>query len=1547
MSEIIHALYVDDEPELLSLGKQLLEGKGDIRVTPVTSAIEALSWINNQTFDIIISDDQMPDMDGISFLKRIRENDDQIPFILLTEIGREEVVIEALNYSADFCVQKGGEPKVQFAELSHKIHQAVHQKSVTQNNFLHIFNQIITTANRSENISTLLHDILKSTLTLMDYDAGGIYLTDHEAGTATVVESQHLPPDFLEEIRTVSIHDSPYVNLLKTGSPIFTEHYEKLSPGRSRETGFLSLASVPLWSKNDIVGALNVISKKRHHVTKQERETLVSIGRELGTTIQRMGHEQELIQRNDELEAAYEELAGSEEELRHQYELLTQTAEHHRKTIELLENLIAIAHVPIIVWDSEYKIVRINHIIERITGRTLEDCIRAPLQSLFSPDQADRVNRLLETTQSGVKWENVELPVLHQDGTLRTILWNTSTLFDIDGITPVATLAQGKDVTDERRYGAEKDAALVEIQKNIAQLAILNDEIRNPLMVIVTCADLLGNEELLDQIMVQAQRIDGMVNSLDRRWAESEKVLNAIRKHYQIEVFGTGDSEPETESDRYNQDPGTVNSSGDVYGAIPLMEEVQAQLYTILDSIDALVYVADMQTYDLLYINQRGRSFLGNIVGKKCYQALFSGQENPCSFCTNSHLMHNSRPTGVYRWEFEDTKSGRWFDCRDRAIRWSDGRWVRLEIATDITKRKRIERSLQEKDEKYRLLADNIGDVIWTAGRDMNLTYVSPSITVLTGYTVEEFMDLPIYESLTQVSLSRLIRSREISMQTVLFEDLKHLPPMVLELDYRTKEGNIVPTETTISLIFSEDGGVQGVVGVTRDITARKEAETAIRENERRYREIFESLEDLYYQTDENGIITVLSPSVFRLSGWMAEDLIGTPVQDLYVHPEDRSILLSELSKNGCVKDYELLLKKKDGTPIPISLSGNIINKPDGTKGGLRGSLRDITERKQAEKKLIATLQTSQDIVQSIPSGIFIYKFEEPDRLILIDGNQEAERLTGIIIQDWIGREFNEIWPAARKSGLTDAYLNAYHTGVLFETEDLNYQDLRLSGAFRIKAFLIPDNRFVVAFEDITDKKSYELVLAESERNYREIFNSTTEAIMIDDASTGKIIDMNESTLKMYGYDTKEEILAGNIGDLSANLHPYDEAEAQRRIEKCIEEGSQVFEWLAKKKSGEVFWVEVSLRRSEIGGHGRILAVVRDITRRKKAEESLRKLTERLLQIDSSTLDAIYAYDTEGRFTHANRAQCELLGLSRDEIIGKTHQELGFPENICHEWALFFQDVYASDTTVIREIVTPIENGPMVFSEVVLNPIHNETGGIVGISGITRNTTERKQAEEALYASNQKLRLLTSLTRHDVTNRLNAIHLFHDICLQETDPAKRDEFLIQASQATEEAEAIIRFTQEYEDFGIVASRWQQVQCLILHASSEVVHSGIIIETSNLSAVQIFADPIIQKVFSTLIENAIRHGEHISRIMFSCIKEGQGIVIVCQDDGCGIATHEKEKIFDHGYGKNTGLGLFLAREILAITGLSIRETGIPGKGARFEIFVPEGKWQRMQ
>lgn len=137
----------------------------------------------------------------------------------------------------------------------------------------------------------------------------------------------------------------------------------------------------------------------------------------------------------------------------------------------------------------------------------------------------------------------------------------------------------------------------------------------------------------------------------------------------------------------------------------PLTEEAHsyAAISTILNSLDALVYVADMQTHELLFINEYGLAVWGPIKDKECYKVLQKGQSQACEFCTNEQLLNaRGRPAGVHVWEFQNTLNGRWYQCRDQAIHWTDGRLVRMEIATDITDRKLMEQKLDE----ARLLAE-------------------------------------------------------------------------------------------------------------------------------------------------------------------------------------------------------------------------------------------------------------------------------------------------------------------------------------------------------------------------------------------------------------------------------------------------------------------------------------------------------------------------------------------------------------------------------------------------------------------------------------------------------------------------------------------------------------------------------------------------------------------------------------------------------------------------------------------------------------------------
>ncbi|MDD4484994.1 MAG: ATP-binding protein, partial [Methanoregula sp.] len=113
---------------------------------------------------------------------------------------------------------------------------------------------------------------------------------------------------------------------------------------------------------------------------------------------------------------------------------------------------------------------------------------------------------------------------------------------------------------------------------------------------------------------------------------------------------------------------------------------------------------------------------------------------------------------------------------------------------------------------------------------------------------------------------------------------------------------------------------------------------------------------------------------------------------------------------------------------------------------------------------------------------------------------------------------------------------------------------------------------------------------------------------------------------------------------------------------------------------------------------------------------------------------------------------------------------------------------------------------------------------------------------------------------------------------------------------------------------------------------------------DVGGIRLLADPMVETVFANLLDNSVRHGEHVTKVRVFSRREGTTLVVVWEDDGIGIAASDKEKIFGRGYGKNTGLGLFLVREVLGLTGIAVRETGEPGKGARFEIIVPEGAYR---
>ena len=229
---------------------------------------------------------------------------------------------------------------------------------------------------------------------------------------------------------------------------------------------------------------------------------------------------------------------------------------------------------------------------------------------------------------------------------------------------------------------------------------------------------------------------------------------------------------------------------------------------------------------------------------------------------------------------------------------------------------------------------------------------------------------------------------------------------------------------------------------------------------------------------------------------------------------------------------------------------------------------------------------------------------------------------------------------------------------------------------------------------------------------------------------------------------------------------------------------------------------------------------------------------------------------------------------------------------------------------------------------------------------VITDITERKQAEIALKQANKKLNMLSSITRHDLLNKLTALLSYMELS-KEHAPVDTvfSDYLEKEIDIAESMRNQIDFTRFYQNIGMKKPDWVEVQKIIRKSAKQLNLNGIDLNIA-INNLEVFADPLIEKTFYNLLENSVRHGKHVTSINISDKETRDGMVMYYSDNGIGIPDNLKEMIFEKGFGSNTGFGLFLSQEILSITGITIKERGEPEKGALFEIFVPPGAYRFM-
>jgi len=538
-----------------------------------------------------------------------------------------------------------------------------------------------------------------------------------------------------------------------------------------------------------------------------------------------------------------------------------------------------------------------------------------------------------------------------------------------------------------------------------------------------------------------------------------------------------------------------------------------------------------------------------------------------------------------------------------------------------------------------------------------------------------------------------------------------------------------------------------------------------------RYRALAEAASDIIFTLRPDGVITYLNPAFEAVTGLPREEWTGKTFDGL-LPPHEREGVLEAFREN--VDDLQpmpatsgIITKSGEERTIETSVTKLI---EGGKFYGLCGISRDITERVRTENALRESLQTSADIVQAMPSGMLIYRFEEPDRLYLVEGNPQAEEISGIALERARGREFNEIWPGAKSAGLSEAFLEVMRTGKIYSTENVRYHDGRIQGNFRVRAFRMPGSRLGVMFEDVSELERTRHALLSMQADYHAVFNAVNDAVLVHDIEDGRIIDANNTAGQLYGRPP-DELKGMTVGQISAGEPPYTNAQALTWIRKALTEGPQLFEWHARRKDGSLFWEEVNLKKAVVRGVERLIAVVRDITERRRAEALLRESEANYHAIFDAVNDAIFVHDIEtGAVVDVNSKMCEMYECTPEQARGFTVRDFSQGE-----------PPYSADDAR-RWMKKTLEEGPQLFEWLAktaggrlfwteVNLKSAVIGGRTRILAVVRDIDERKRLEEQLLHT-QKVEALGRVVggvAHDFNNVLASISGYSELALSKLD----------------------------------------------------------------------------------------------------------------------------------------------------------------------------------
>jgi PAS domain S-box-containing protein len=1395
MPERIRVLYVDDEPDLLEVARLFLEQSPEFSVETAASAPQALNTPKIPSSDVIVSDYQMPGMDGIAFLKAVRDKYGDIPFILFTGRGREEVVIDAINNGADFYLQKGGDPTAQFAELAHKIRKAVSRRR-SQEELKAAYEQITASEEelrgQYEELAQGERKVRESQellRTFMDSatDAFSIWDADLNLVDMNLVALSYLPAGMKKE------------DLLgKNLQEFLAGDGDWRSIDRYRE---VQKTGIPISGTEKLV-----VSPSGTHWLNVK---CFRVGNGLGIMTTDVTKEKEA---EEKLRAAYEKLSASEEELRHQYE---EIAAAQQKLMESQQQMTEIADtVPGVVYQSRFHpggkeeftflssrvqdVFSISANREDFTERffaQVDPRDREPLARSISEAVAKRVpwefeGRFLKPSGEMIWFQGLSRPVQKDSG-----LYYNGVLLDITGrkqaeeavIDHAAKLREAQQMAHLGFWNWDIRTGNVEWSDEVYHIFGLDPATFHPTIDSILARSPWPEEQNRAKEIVQKATASHTPGSYEQRFLRPD---NSIGYYYS------------TYQGRYDEDGRLTSMVGTVLD-ITSRKKAEMELRAGEDRYRSIIENAPYGMHFYMLDPERGLVFTGanpaadrilkvsheQFVGKTMEEAFpgLLGTEIPWRY-------RNVAETGE-SWKIENTtyEEGTIRGAYDvTAFRTAPDAMAALFV--DITERKKAEDELRKSEERLLLFIQQAPVAL--AMFDTEMHYLAASRRWIADYHLG---DIAItgrshYEIFPEISDDiRAIHRRALAGEVISSSEDRFI----------RGDGSVQWLAWEVRPWYTKGNAIGGIIIYSEDITEQKTAEVALREKTEELDQFFMASLDLFCIAGTDGTFRRLNPEWERALGYTLAELEGHRFLD-FVHPDDLPATLAavaDLSHQKTVLNFTNRYRHKDG------------------------SYRWLEWR-------------------SLPKGDLIF----------------------------------------------------------------------------------------AAARDITAHKEMEEALRESESRYRDLFGITKAVMLIIDPETMKITDANAAACQFYGY-TREELRGMPI----SAINMLDTGDIRREMDRAASHEGLLFRFRHRKKNGEIRDVEVFSAPVMMEGRQFLHSIIQDITERRQMEEALRESEEKYRTLVEKASEGITIIQ-DGIHVYVNPRMAILTGVPVSGLMSRPFIDTVWPEDRDMLMDRYTRRMNAEDVPDSYDFRIAGPGGAPRWMSVSVAKIHWE--GRPATLNMLTDVTERKFAEAALKEAGQKLALLNSVTRHDIRNQLTALQGFAQHAAKKEKDPEIAGFLARINANAATIHQQIEFMKTYQELGMNSPAWFRLD--------DTVRKICVMEVSCrnfCSGIEIFSDPMLEKVFSNLVDNAIRHGEHITEITIRCQEAGDSLTIFVEDNGAGIPDEDKEKIFLKGHGKNTGFGLFLVREILSITGIAIHETGISGKGARFEILVPKGCWRR--